>query len=311
MNNMFDSYSDTYSDATTQTYMDTYGIKDVFTSIFSPSQYAAKEDMLRKRQILPDTTVMKPGVRMHVRIGYGGDASKLPIVFNGKIAEVVNGDVMDIVAQGDGHELTNPLNAFGELEAKSLIEAQQDITIAKDLRGSFARGGLHPRELMAEILTAKHGGVIKSKIREISDGQFFNDNPFGIYHFGDHKFKAIFDAGEPVQNLYEIVDDPSVVDESLLQDNVFNKSTNEIDAPTINTTIQDKTAWQILEMCANSGLDYIGAIRDFGLRSTVFLGRPNDYYAYAYKLVDDKILEKRKPFQQSHYYNSYTDIICI
>lgn len=309
MNNMFDSYSDTYSDATTQTYMDTYGIKDVFTSIFSPSQYAAKEDSFRKRQILPDTTVMKPGVRTHVRIGYGGDASKLPIVFNGKIAEVVNGDVMDIVAQGDGHELTNPLNAFGELEAKSLIEAQQDITIAKDLRGSFARGGLHPRELMAEILTAKHGGFIKSKIREMSDGQFFNDNPFGIYHFGDHKFKAIFDAGEPVQNLYEIVDDPSIVDESLLQDNVFNKSTNELDAPTINTTIQDKTAWQILEMCANSGLDYIGAIRDFGLRSTVFLGRPNDYYAYAYKLVDDKILEKRKPFQQSHYYNSYTDII--
>lgn len=312
MNNMFDSYSDTYSDATTQTYMDTYGFKDVFTSIFSPSQYAAKEDLLRKRQILPDTTVMKPGVRTHVRIGYGGDASKLPIVFNGKIAEVSNGDVMEIVAQGDGHELTNPLNVFGELEATELIEAQGTITIAKDLRGSFARGGLHPRELMAQILTAKHGGVLKTAVREISDGQFFNDNPFGIYHFGDHKFKAIFEMGEPVQNLYEVVEDPCVEDTALLlgEDNLFkDKGTYESGSPTINTTIQDKTAWQILEMCANSGLDYIGAIRDFGLRSTVFLGRPNDYYAYAYKVVDDKILEKRKPFQQFHYYCSYTDII--
>lgn len=311
MNNMFDSYSDTYSDATTQQYMDMYGVKDVFTSIFAPNVYIKKEDMLRKRQILPDTTVMKPGVRTHVRIGYGGDASKLPIVFNGKIAEVTNGDVMEIVAQGDGNELTNPLNVFGELEAQSLIEAQDTITLAKDLRGSFARGGLHPRELMSEILTAKHGGVLKTTIKDISDGQFYNDNPFGIYHFGDHKFKEIFEAGEPVQNLYEVFDDSNVEDESLKVEinDSFANATYELKSPTINTTLQDKTAWQILEMCANSGLDYIGAIRDFGLRSTVFLGRPNDYYAYEYKKVDDVILEKRKPFQQFHYYNSYTDII--
>ena len=312
MNNMFDSYSDTYSDATTQTYMDTYGVKDVFTSIFSPTEYMLKEDTLRKRQILPDTTVMKPGVRMHVRIGYGSDASKLPIVFNGKIAEVVNGDVMDIVAQGDGHELTNPLNTFGELEATALKEAQGGFTFAKDLRGSFSRGGLHPRDLMAEILTAKHGGPLKTLTRYLSQGQFFNDNPFGIYHFGDHRFKAIFELGEPVQNLFEVTNDNQAFDDSLQLDeySAFGaNSSYELNVPTINTTIQDKTAWQLLEMCANSGLDYIGAIRDFGLRSTVFLGRPNDYYAYAYKEVDDKILEKRKPFQQFHYYNSYADIV--
>ena len=317
MNNMFDSYSDTYSDATTQTYMDTYGVKDVFDSIFSPGKYIEKEDLLRKRQILPDTTVMKPGVRTHVRIGYGSDASKLPIVFNGKIAEVANGDVMDIVAQGDGHELTNPLNAFGELEAKSLIESQQDFSIAKDLRGALSRGGLHPRELMAEILTAKHGGIWKAGIRYYSKGQFFNDNPFGIYHFGDHRFKDIFELGEPVQNLYEVIDDSALKDGSISVDqyNVFEnkEGTNDMKSPIINTTLQDKTAWHVLEMCANSGLDYIGAIRDFGLRSTVFLGRPNDYYAYEYKFVDGKVVERRKPFQQFHYYNSYTDIVynCI
>ena len=312
MNNMFDSYSDTYSDATTQTYMDTYGVKDVFTSIFSPTEYMLKEDTLRKRQILPDTTVMKPGVRMHVRIGYGSDASKLPIVFNGKIAEVQNGDVMDIVAQGDGHELTNPLNVFGELEATALKEAQGLITLAKDLRGAFSRGGLHPRDLMAEILTAKHGGLLKTPARYFTKGQFFNDNPFGIYHFGDHRFKSIFELGEPVQNLFEVTNDNKPFDDSLQLDeySAFGAdSSYELNVPTINTTIQDKTAWQLLEMCANSGLDYIGAIRDFGLRSTVFLGRPNDYYAYAYKEVDDKILEKRKPFQQFHYYNSYSDIV--
>lgn len=62
-------------------------------------------------------------------------------------------------------------------------------------------------------------------------------------------------------------------------------------------------------MCAKSGLNYIGAIRDFGFRSTVFLGKPNHYYAYAYDLVDGKVVEKRKPFQQFHYIDSYTDIV--
>ena len=61
-------------------------------------------------------------------------------------------------------------------------------------------------------------------------------------------------------------------------------------------------------MCAKSGLNYIGAIRDFGFRSTVFLGKPNHYYAYAYDLVDGKVVEKRKPFQQFHYIEYYTDI---
>lgn len=62
-------------------------------------------------------------------------------------------------------------------------------------------------------------------------------------------------------------------------------------------------------MCANSGLEYYGAIRDFGMRSTLFLGKANHYYAYAYDKVDKKVIEKRKPFQQFHYYDSYTDII--
>ena len=256
------------------------------------------------RKTIPDTVVLQPGIRMHVRMGYGSDGSKLPVVFNGKVAEVNVNEVAEIVAQGDGHELMNPLNAFGEIEALSLDASMSDITWFKDIRGSLSKGGETPRDLLAKILTAKYGGWRK-QLDGIMDGRVFNDNPFGIMHFGDPKFINIFEQGELVQNLYE------VSDSSLLKGiNEFTTTaTGKKVTPTINTSIQDKTFWDLLHLCANSGINYIGAIRDFGFRSTVFLGKPNHYYAYAYELLDNKIVEKRKPFQQFHYFDSYTDIV--
>lgn len=304
MNNMFSSYTMEPDITTTQQYTDIYGLRDVFDSIFSPQVYFEKEKRIRLRQTVPDKVVLQPGIRIHVRMGYSADGSKLPIVFNGKVAEVDVTDVAQIVAQGDGHELMNPLNAFGEMEVTALDPAQSVVTWFKDIRGSLAGGGETPRDLLAKLLTAKHGGW-KKVANKMFDGRWFNDNPFGITHFGDPKFTNIFELGEPVQNLYE------VSDESLLKgiNELYVEDTAKKSTPTINTSLQDKTMWDLLHLAANTGLEYIGAVRDFGFRSTIFLGRPNHYYAYAYELIDGKVVEKRKPFQQFHYYDSYNDII--
>lgn len=304
MNNMFNSYTTEPDITTTQQYMDVYGLRDVFDSIFSPQIYFEKEKRIRLRQTVPDKVVLQPGIRIHVRMGYTADGSKLPIVFNGKVAEVDVADVAQIVAQGDGHELMNPLNAFGEMEVTALDQAQSVVTWFKDIRGSLAGGGETPRDLLAKLLTAKHGGW-KKVANKTFDGRWFNNNPFGITHFGDPKFNNIFDLGEPVQNLYE------VSDETLLKgvNELYVEETAKKMTPIINTSLQDKTLWDLLHLCANTGLEYVGAIRDFGFRSTIFLGKPNHYYAYAYELVDGKVVERRKPFQQFHYYDSYNDII--
>ena len=109
-----------------------------------------------------ETVVLKPGVRIHVRMGYGSDGGTLPVVFNGKIAELDVGEIVQVIAQGDGVELSNPLNTLGELDAVELTEAQSWTTIFKDLRGSMQRGGESPRNLLAKLLTAKYGGVFKT-----------------------------------------------------------------------------------------------------------------------------------------------------
>lgn len=305
MSNMYNSYAQDYDAETTQQYVDVYGLRDVFDSIFSPVKYFEKEEMIRKRMVVPDKVVIEPGVRIHVRLGYTADGSKLPIVFNGKIAEVGVDSVVQIVAQGDGHELMNPLNAFGALEATALEHAQKKITAFKDFRGALAKGGETPRDLLTRILSAKHGGIVKNAFNEFFDGRWFNDNPFGIMHFGDPKMKEIFVEGECTQNLYEVSDATILKGLNELYSNPNSKKAS----PTLNTTIQDKTFWELLHLCSNSGLEYYGAVRDFGMRSTVFLGKANHYYAWAYTMVDGKLVEKRKPFQQYHHYDSYTDIV--
>lgn len=304
MNNMFNSYTTEPDITTTQQYTDIYGLRDVYDSIFSPQIYFDKEKRIRLRQQVPDKVVLQPGIRIHVRMGYSADGSKLPIVFNGKVAEVEVGDVAQIVAQGDGHELMNPLNAFGEMEVTSLDQAQSVFTWFKDIRGSLTGGGETPRNLLAKLLTAKHGGW-KKAANIMFDGRWFNDNPFGITHFGDQQFSNIFELGEPVQNLYEVSDNTLLTGYNEL----YSADTASKISPIINTSLQDKTFWDLLHLAANTGIDYIGAVRDFGFRSTIFLGKPNHYYAYAYELLDGKVVEKRKPFQQFHYYDSYNDII--
>lgn len=305
MTNMFGSYANEYDNTTRQNYVDVYSIRDTFTSIFSPRTYITKQAALKRRQEVPEEVVLKPGVRIHIRMGYGSDAAGLPTVFNGKIAEVDVGDVVTVIGQGDGIELVNPLNALGDVDATNLIESQQWVTLFKDLRGSLARGGLSPRNLLSQILCAEHGGVIKNAFRELTGNSYFSDNPFGIYHFGDKRFGDIFLDGEPTQNLYEVTDGTLLAGVNMLYptEATWNAS------PTLNTTIQDKTFWDLLTLSAYSGVGYIGAVRDFGFRSTVFLGKPNHYYAYQYTMTDGKYIEKRKPFQQFHYYDSYTDII--
>ena len=312
MSNMYTSYAAEYDNTTREQYVDVYGLRDVFNSIFCPRAYVNKEDAIRRRKENLETVVLQPGVRIHVRMGYGSDASRLPTVFNGKIAEIDVGDVVQVVAQGDGHELYNPLNALGEIDAVTLTEAQSWCTMFKDLRGSMQRAGESPRNLLSKLLTAQYGGAFKTVVRSWSDDRWYGDNPFGIYHFGDKRFNSIFSEGELVQNLYE------VCDATLLKgvNELYASEENCMATPTINTPIQDKTFWDILHLCANSGVNYIGAVRDFDMRSTVCLCKPNHYYAYSYKKIDDenggtegKIVERRKPFQQYHYYDSYTDIV--
>lgn len=291
-----------------------YTMRDVFDSVFSPRKYFNKEYDRRKNARDINSAKMQPGARVHLRMGYGSNAAELPIVFNGSVAEFENGEVMTLICQGDGVELSNP-HMFNALDCKDV----EDIQYSDAFMGykSFLQTWNNlstPRSLLVNPLAAE-GTWIQEMIRKYSSGRFFNSNPFGIVHFGDRKFTDIFAAnGEVEQNIYEGMSSPTWdYGKSGMKNNINDGLIREyamMEAPKVRVGLnQGFSFWDIMHIAASISPDFISAIAPFQLRSTVFHGHPRYYYAYDYIKVDGRIVEKRKPYQQYHVYTSYGDII--
>jgi hypothetical protein len=67
------------------------------------------KDVIRARHDELNSLMLKTGARIHLRFGYNGNAYRLPVVFNGTVTELNLDEIVTVVAQGDGIELTNNL----------------------------------------------------------------------------------------------------------------------------------------------------------------------------------------------------------
>ena len=283
---------------------------------------------------------LQPGIRIHVREGYGSDARELGTVFNGVIASVTPGaQAVNIVAQGNGIELMNPF-----LEDRDADEIQFKDKTDSAINNTEGRGA-SPGRILSSILTTKGSGWENYKSGNYSDNQFFfnrygeglldswinadedswinatsqwmkeeaGKNPYGIRNFGDPAYKDTFPDGEIVQNIYDITDIPHMYAEGVNVNDEYNDTffkPDELEAPWISIETRGKTFWDIMHICKSVGPDYITSTAPFGFRDTIFLGRPHYYYAYDYSTDENGFtVEKRKPFQQYHFLFSDSDII--
>lgn len=260
---------------------------DVWDSIMSPDKYGQKLEDRRSSANVSTNIRLHAGARIHLRAGYGSNAAMMPILFNGVIAEVTAQDTIDIVAQGDGIELMNPI-----MEKEEVHDLTND--------WSFFRNGGTPKTIMDGLLNY-NGGLLARKLKDLGRGDLLGDNPFGIYHFGNKEFTEIAKNGECCQNIYEAWSKPSWGDGS--------NPAEMPHAPSITMDVFGKTVWDIANICKSTMPDFICSVAPFNLRSTLFIGAPRYYYAYNYTNVNGAIQEKRKPFQQYHIYTSGTDII--
>ena len=298
MSNFFHTYTTEDEDMNTNY---RYDFRDVWNSIFNSRATYLQQEARRMRQQPLNRARITPGTRVHIRMGYSSNASTLPVVFNGKIAEVSTGEAVEIIAQGDGVELMNPI--LDNTEAHEM-QNRDNNPISRFVKNLFDSGAT-PKVILDSLLTTK-GGWIRKVVRNISNGYFNSEHPFGITHFGDPEYKVIFKNGEPTQNIFEAISKPKWGDLG----SELNEEYNMKEAPKLTTEIYGKTFWDILNFVTSVSPDFICGIAPFGLRSTIFHGAPRYYYAYDYyKSPEGVILERRKPYQQYHIYTSYTDII--
>ena len=271
---------------------------DMWNSIFSPSEYFKSEEVKRSNKPQEIRLRLRQGARIHVRMGYGNSADMLPIVFNGTITELSSTGTVDIIAQGDGIELLNPIGI--DKEAHNL-DKMTDWFDSID-------NGITPLEASRALFTT-YSGIVAEFVRKHLPMNLCSRNAFGIVHFGDPDFKTFCSTGEPTQNLYETVSTPMYGGNTNM-DNMWYATGTSDEEVKITFDMFQKTPWDILNICKSINPDARLAVMPWGFRSTCFMGMPHFYYCYDYTKDEEGVVkEKRKPFQQWHIYTADQDII--
>ena len=283
------------------------------------------EEYMEARKELYQSMWLQTGARIHLRMGYGSNVLRLPVVFNGTITEMDTSEVVTILCQGDGIELANMISGDPDDDNKNFLRVQE------------------PMETISRLLTSK-GNWLQNLINDATEGQFFKDNPLGIAHFGAPveapsgnfvPFNREF--GEAAQNIYssngvgtfdqwknekgERVDMLSVLrDFDTYGATGITNWLQPGDEDNIIVKYYNNTVWDIVQTFAACSSDYIAAVMPFEMRSTLFFGKPHWPVAYRYdstytydasteEWVRQYEVEHRKPYMQMHVYDSYHNII--
>ena len=125
---------------------------------------------------------LKPGVRVHLRVGYGANPNSLHTIFNGVITEVELGEIVTVTCQSDAIELSPVVNSVDKKGSSGHID-----------------GGLNtglylsePRDLMVRLLSMGTSRT-REAFAHATRGTVFSENKFGIKHFGMMLYEPLTD----------------------------------------------------------------------------------------------------------------------
>lgn len=240
------------------------------------------EDLMRWKQHVKGL-LLKPGARIHIRMGFGSNPNKIPVMFNGVISEVSpGGDSIDVVGLGDGIELEKSLEPnASDADGKTVYRAH-----------SLFGAGTTPREIINGILAPT--GFVEL----FTSGGYDRNNPHGIEHFGSPTYHFMSkDIGEISMNIYDATTESVGSDRNVVADsNAWEGAIaglnlipgyGMIDQGASNfvfgISMEDATAWDVITTCRRSVPEYIAAVHPFGLRSTLFYGKPHWPLRFDYK----------------------------
>jgi len=261
------------------------------------------KDLERRWRQWSRLMMLRPGARLHIRIGYGSDGSQYPVKFNGVISEVpVSDRYCQVVALGDAVELMRPFpESDGHMIYDNAIQTPEDAAMYQNT----GKGNLHgkePRNIIAEMF-----GPTNEVLAAISKGRWLSDNPYGIVHFGGIDYSVgigdesggwypHYNLGEVGVNIYTSKQDPDNSSTQWQNWLTINGSIAHLQGQTlIGVQVEDASPWKVIDTCRKSIPDFIAAVRPFEFRSTLFFGKNWFPYYYKYKKLlqnpDNKPIE--------------------
>ncbi len=126
---------------------------------------------------------LKPGVRIHLRAGYGSNPNSLETVFNGIITEVEPGEIVTLIAQSDAVELSPIINSVNKKGDSGKIDGGADTGLWMS----------EPRDLMIRLLSMGSSRT-REAFAHATRGAVFSENKFGIRHFGSILYAPLTEA---------------------------------------------------------------------------------------------------------------------
>lgn len=136
-----------------------------------------------------DHIELKPGVRVHLRMGYSANPNALETVFNGTVTEVQQGEVVTITCQSDTVELSAVVNSDNQEGSSGKIDGAA-------MAGFWLS---EPRDLMCRLLSMG-SSTTREALAHASRGKIFSENRFGIRHFGMMLYEPMTEKEEKASN---------------------------------------------------------------------------------------------------------------
>jgi hypothetical protein len=179
-NSIFNPNLDQYGDQREQ---DNPGLTEGISSVIDVTLNKARNilaHMQNEYVVDIENIRLKPGVRVHLRGGYGSNPNSLQTLFNGTITDIEQGEIVTVTAQSDAIELGAVVNSTNKKGDSGKID-----------------GGINtgmwlsePRDLMVRLLSMGTSRF-REAIAYANRGLIFSENKFGIRHFGSIVYQPL------------------------------------------------------------------------------------------------------------------------
>lgn len=127
--------------------------------------------------------VLSPGTRVHLRLGFGSAVNNLPTVFNGTLTEVqLDENKLRCLAASDGVELDIDLNQRGAINNTNPGNSKRASWTTYSMRGFILSvlGAFEPISAQKWKIAVRRD----ARAAMVSGAVFFDENKYGINHFG-------------------------------------------------------------------------------------------------------------------------------
>jgi len=201
------------------------------------------------------------GTRLQIRMGYGSNAARLPVVFNGTVVDVpVSEGYVNVTAVSDGAELEKPCTT-------KLVNAGSSYAFQDG--GKVMGAGADPS------LIIKHALIAASWFENITGGNF-RDHSSGIAHFGETIYSgALRYTAEVEFNIYAAR--RTKIEQGIGELSAYSFINSVVnwdnERNLFSVSVQQPTPWKVMEVCRRACSDFVAAAEPFALRSTVFFGK--------------------------------------